>query len=384
MGPREKAEAAFKGVFGAAPPHAFRAPGRVNLIGEHTDYNDGFVLPVSIDFETVVVAGRRDDRQVRVVAADYSCEESCFSLDTPVEPDPDHLWANYIRGGVKVLLDRDLQIGGVDLAISGDVPQGAGLSSSASLEVAVGQAFTSLFDLPLSPTDIALIGQQAENTFVGVGCGIMDQLVCARGQAGHALMIDCRTLEARPVRLPQDLVIMIIDSCVVHGHVGGEYNERREQCEEAARLLGVKALRDISLEDLTRRLGELPPLAAKRARHVVSENERVTAAVNALETGDTKMLSGLMAASHVSMRDDFEISVPPIDLIVEIVSGVVGKRGGVRMTGGGFGGCVVALVPPDLVPAVKAALTDRYESETGLKETIYLPRSAGGAAEIRS
>lgn len=382
MSPQEKAEAAFKSAFGSAPTHFFRAPGRVNLIGEHTDYNDGFVLPAAIDFHAVVAASRRSDQLVRVVAADYDNEEDSFSLDLPIDLHKSYLWANYIRGVVKVLLARGLAIGGLDLSVSGNVPQGAGLSSSAALEVAVGQCFASLFDLSLSRSDIALIGQEAENTFVGVQCGIMDQLVSSSGKAGHALLIDCRSLEITPVPIPDNLVLMIIDSHVVHGHVGGEYNSRREQCEEAAHILGVKALRDISLEDLMPRLGELPPLAAKRARHVVSENERVLAAAEALEAGDIKTLSTLMAASHASMRDDFEITVPAIDLIVEIVSGVIGDNGGVRMTGGGFGGCVVALVPPGLVAEVKEALAQRYESETWLKEAVYICRSTAGAGAM--
>lgn len=379
MSPRNKAEAAFRIAYGGAPTHFFRAPGRVNLIGEHTDYNDGFVLPIAIDFQTVVAVSKRVDRHVRVVAADYDGAVDSFCLDEPVSPDPDILWANYVRGVVKVILDRGLVIGGLDIAISGNVPQGAGLSSSAALEVAIGQSFAALFDLPLSKTDIALISQEAENTFVGVQCGIMDQLVSAEGQAGHALFIDCRSLETHPISLPDALSVVIIDSHVVHGHVGGEYNARREQCEEAARTLGVEALRDITLEDLAPRLIELSPLAAKRACHVVSENERVLAAAEALEAGDIKTLSVLMAASHVSMRDDFEITVPPIDLIVEIVSGVVGDKGGARMTGGGFGGCVVALIPPQLVAEVKEALAARYEQETGLKETVYICQAADGA-----
>lgn len=379
MSPQEKAEAAFKSAFGSLPTHFFRAPGRVNLIGEHTDYNDGFVLPVAIDFQTVIAASRREDRQVHVVAADYGNEGDIFSLDKPIEPHKTRLWANYVRGVIKVFLSRGHAIDGLDLSISGNVPQGAGLSSSAALEVAVGQCFASLFDLPLSQTDIALIGQEAENTFVGVQCGIMDQLVSSSGKAGHALLIDCRSLETKPVPMPDGIVIMIINSHVVHGHVGGEYNSRRQQCEEAARILGVRALRDISLAELTPRLGELSPLTSKRARHVVSENQRVLSAAKALAAGDIKTLCALMAASHVSMRDDFEITVPPIDLIVEIVSGVIGDRGGVRMTGGGFGGCVVALVPPGHVGEVKEALARRYEPETGLKEAVYICQPTAGA-----
>lgn len=382
MTPKQQAEAAFRNSFGAAPERFFQAPGRVNLIGEHTDYNDGFVLPVAINFQTVVAARPAPERTIRLVAADYNNEQDAFSLDEPIEPHKTHLWANYIRGVIRGLVSRGFPVGGADLAISGNVPQGAGLSSSAALEVVIGQTFKSLFNLDISGADLALIGQEAEHTFVGTKCGIMDQLVCAKGQKGHALLIDCRSLETETVPIPGDLEILIVDSNVTRGLVDSAYNARREQCEDAARRLELKALRDISLENLEVRIGELPPLVAKRARHVVSENHRTREAAEALATANIARLSRLMADSHASMRDDFEISIPAIDFIVETISDVIGERGGVRMTGGGFGGCVVVLLPHDLVADVRTALTRTYEKKTGIKETVHICETMDGAGEI--
>lgn len=380
--PKDKAAASFRAIFEVAPEHFFQAPGRVNLIGEHTDYNDGFVLPVAISFQTVVAASRRADRTVRLVAADYDNRQDQFSLDASLEPHGSQLWANYVRGVINGLLEKGFNIGGANIAISGNVPQGAGLSSSAALEVVIGQTFKSLFNLDISQTELALIGQEAEHEFVGTKCGIMDQLVSAEATEGNALLIDCRSLETISVPIPEDLAILIIDSNVTRGLVDSEYNARREQCEEAARLLGVKALRDITLADLEERLHELPPVVARRARHVVSENARTLEAAEALAQGDITRLSHLMAASHASMRDDFEITVPAIDFIVETIGLVVGDKGGVRMTGGGFGGCVVALLPPALIPDVEGALARTYEPETGLKETIHICEGVAGAGEI--
>ena len=239
---------AFSASFDAAPTCVVQAPGRVNLIGEHTDYNDGFVLPCAIDYQTLVAAQPRDDTVVRVVAADYGDKVDEFRLDAPITAltGADMGWANYVRGMVKMLLDHGLPLRGAELAIAGNVPQGAGLSSSASLEVAIGQAFKTLqgFD-DLTATDIALLAQRAENQFVGINCGIMDQLISARGAAGHALLIDCRSLEAQAVHLPDDVAVLIVHSRVKRGLVDSEYNTRRQQCEAAAAHYGVKALRDV-------------------------------------------------------------------------------------------------------------------------------------------
>ena len=343
MSLKEKTQALFAEKFGYPASHVIQAPGRVNLIGEHTDYNDGFVLPCAIDYQTVIACAPRDDRTVRVIAADYDNQTDEFSLDSPITSHDTQQWSNYVRGVVKHLQQRNNAFGGADLVISGNVPQGAGLSSSASLEVAVGTVFQQLYHLPLDGAQIALNGQEAENQFVGCNCGIMDQLISALGRRDSALLIDCRSLETRAVPMPDSVAVVIINSNVQRGLVDSEYNTRRKQCEEAARFFGVKALRDVSPEQFEARQHQLDPLVAKRARHVISENARTLAAADALAAGDLQRMGRLMAESHASMRDDFEITVAPIDRLVEIVKATIGSRGGVRMTGGGFGGCVVAL-----------------------------------------
>lgn len=371
----------FADTFGYAPSHSIQAPGRVNLIGEHTDYNDGFVLPCAIDYQTVIACARRDDRQVRVVAVDYDNQQDSFSLDAPIEPLSEPMWANYVRGVVKHLQQRDASFGGVDMVISGNVPQGAGLSSSASLEVAVGTVFQQLYQLKLDGAAIAVNGQEAENQFVGCNCGIMDQLISALGQQDHAMLLDCRTLGTRAVSMPEDVAVVIINSNFRRNLVGSEYNTRREQCETGARFFNKKALRDVTLEEFAAAEQQLDPLVAKRVRHVISENARTLEAADALSSGDLQRMGELMAASHASMRDDFEITVAPIDQLVEIVKAEIGPRGGVRMTGGGFGGCIVALMPTDLVDQVKAAVAQQYEAQTGIKETFYVCKASAGAGQ---
>jgi galactokinase len=378
-----RTRAAFESSFGAAPTVTVQAPGRVNLIGEHTDYNDGLVLPCAIDYRTVIAARQRDDRIIRVVAADYDDAIDEYSLDEPIERREDAMWANYVRGVIRELLRRGLPITGMEMAISGDVPQGAGLSSSASLTVAVGRLFATLPGLEsLSPIDIALIAQHSENDFVGTQCGNMDQIISASGVEGSALLIDCRSLETRPVAVPDDAAIMIFHSHVKRGLVDSEYNTRRKQCEAAARHFGVPALRDVDLATLEARASELDPLTFRRARHVITENARVEGAAAALAAGDLERLGPLMAESHASMRDDFEITVAPIDRLVEIVGGVIGGQGGVRMTGGGFGGCVVAVVPQALVEPVRDAVLRDYRAPGGEQSTIYVCRAAAGAGVV--
>lgn len=371
----------FADTFGYAPSHSIQAPGRVNLIGEHTDYNDGFVLPCAIDYQTVIACARRDDRQVRVVAVDYDNQQDSFSLDAPIEPLSEPMWANYVRGVVKHLQQRDASFGGVDMVISGNVPQGAGLSSSASLEVAVGTVFQQLYQLKLDGAAIAVNGQEAENQFVGCNCGIMDQLISALGQQDHAMLLDCRTLGTRAVSMPEDVAVVIINSNFRRNLVGSEYNTRREQCETGARFFNKKALRDVTLEEFAAAEQQLDPLVAKRVRHVITENARTLEAADALSSGDLQRMGELMAASHASMRDDFEITVAPINQLVEIVKAEIGPRGGVRMTGGGFGGCIVALMPTDLVDQVKAAVAQQYEAQTGIKETFYVCKASAGAGQ---
>lgn len=378
---KEKVLAVFQRSFGSEPDLFVRAPGRVNLIGEHTDYNDGFVLPCAIDYETVVALQRRDDDKVVVFAADYANQWDEFSLTQPIEPHADQMWSNYIRGVVKYLLEKGLALKGLNMVVSGNVPQGAGLSSSASLEVAIGEAFNQAYQLGLTPAAIALNGQEAENKFVGCNCGIMDQMISASGEKDHALLLDCRSLETRLVKMPEDLAVLIVHSNVKRGLVDSEYNTRREQCETAARHFGVKALRDVSLDQLQKAAeqGKLEPVVYLRARHVITENARTLAAADALASGDLEKMGALMAESHTSMRDDFAITVPAIDALVEILQSHIGNEGGARMTGGGFGGCVVALLRPAQVDAVIAAVAEEYPAKTGLKPTCYVCKARPGA-----
>jgi galactokinase len=376
----------FLAAFGQPATIRVQAPGRVNLIGEHTDYNCGLVLPCAIGYRTVIVARPRTDRRMRVVAADYDDAIDEYALDAPIERLAAPMWANYVRGVVHELLQREpggQDMRGMDMVIAGDVPQGAGLSSSASLSVAVCTLFSALPGYRgLGPIDAALVAQRAENDFVGCKCGNMDQISSACGVQGHALLIDCRSLEVSPVPIPPGAAIMIVESHITRGLVDSAYNTRRAQCEEAARHFGVPFLRDVDLATLAEKGGGLDPVTLRRARHVVSENERVVAAAEALAAGDLERMGELMAASHASMRDDFEITVPAIDRLVDIVKEAIGEAGGVRMTGGGFGGCVVALVPEQLVEAARQALAREYRAPNGAQATVHVCRAAAGAGSL--
>jgi len=375
--------AAFARQFSAPPRLTVQAPGRVNLIGEHTDYNGGFVLPCAIDRGTLVAARERTDRRVRVLALDQGHTLDEFSLDEPITRREDLGWSNYVRGMVQALHNAGYPLLGADLAISGNVPLGAGLSSSAALEVAVGQAFKSLCALDgLDATTLAQIAQRAENEFVGCQCGIMDQLISARGVAGHALLIDCRSLQATPVALPAGAAVLIVNSNIPRGLVDSAYNLRRQQCEAAARHCGVPALRDLSLADLHAHASGLDSTTFRRARHVVTENARTLAAAQALAAGDLVELGRLMAASHASMRDDFEITTPAIDALVDSIANSLGGQGGVRMTGGGFGGCVVAVTTQPLAELAAARVAACYRSPAGLAAEVYLCQASAGAGVL--
>ena len=373
----------FTNTFGHQPTHFFQAPGRVNLIGEHTDYNDGFVLPCAIDYQAMIAVSPRDDQKVVATAHSYDGQVSEFELSLPVAHSEEAFWSNYVRGVATVLMAKGMALKGVNIAIIGNVPQGAGLSSSACLEVVTGLTLTRMAGLDVSLKELALIGQQAENEFVGCKCGIMDQMISACGKEDHAMLLDCRSLDTRLVSIPEDAAVVIINSNVKRGLVDSEYNTRREQCEAAAKHFGVKALRDITMAQLQAARDDLDDLTFRRARHVVTENDRTEAAAEVLALGDLVTMGELMAQSHASMRDDFEITVPAIDAIVEIVKNVIGSEGGVRMTGGGFGGCVVALVPQDKVDAVKQAVEQHYpQRSNGLTADIYVCRASNGASEL--
>ncbi|MET4696171.1 galactokinase [Endozoicomonas lisbonensis] len=374
--------ALFEKTFGEQPELFYQAPGRVNLIGEHTDYNDGFVLPCAIDYQAIIAATPRDDQKLVVTAAAFDGQTTEFELSLPVEPSEDATWSNYVRGVATALLERGLALEGANMAIIGNVPQGAGLSSSACLEVCTGLALTRMSGHDVSLKDLALIGQEAENKYVGVNCGIMDQMVSARGEEGHAMLLDCRSLDTRSVAIPEGAAVVIINSNKKRGLVDSEYNTRRQQCEAVAKHFEVKALRDITVEMLEARKGELDEVAYRRARHVVTEDVRTLEAAEAMPRGDLKRMGELMAASHISMRDDFEITVPEIDAIVDIVKEVIGEEGGVRMTGGGFGGCVVALAPESKVEAIRQAIDSQYETATGLVADIYVCKASQGASAL--
>ncbi|MDY4281105.1 galactokinase [[Pasteurella] aerogenes] len=380
MTPQQTAKHLFEQKFDRTSTLNVYAPGRVNIIGEHTDYNDGFVMPCAINYGTAVSGDKRSDALFRVYASDLDQFDE-FSLLEEIVPTSEK-WTGYVRGVVKFIQARCPQFTqGADLVINGNVPLSAGLSSSASLEVAIGKFCQQLGNLPLSNTDIALIGQQAENQFVGANCGNMDQLISALGQQDHLLMIDCRSLQTIPTPVPPGVAVMIINSHVKHDLVNGEYNIRRQQCEQAAAFFGVKALRDVSVEQFypkEQELTALDPAMAKRARHVVTENARVLAAVEALQQGNLTRLGELMYQSHASMRDDFEITVPEIDYLVELAEVAIGNSGGARMTGGGFGGCIVALAPVEKVIAVQQIIADNYQKTTGLKEDFYVCTASQG------
>lgn len=384
MKPQEISVQKFEEHFGYKAERTVFAPGRVNIIGEHTDYNDGFVMPCAINYGTAVSFAKRDDNKWQVFALDIN-EQDEFDLSQPIEPS-EHKWANYVRGVVKFVQVKcpDFKQG-ADLVITSDVPMSSGLSSSAALEVSIGKTAQLLGGLPLSHTQIALIGQEAENKFVGCNCGNMDQLTSALGQKDHFLMIDCRSFEISPTPEPQGYSIAIINSNVKHDLVTGEYNSRREQCEFAAQFFGKAKLRDVSAEQFIERAAELRDaneLAYKRAKHIISENQRVLEAAEALKANNMVKLGELMAASHDSMRDDFEITCPEVDCLAEIAQKAIGKNGGARMTGGGFGGCVVCLVPNDKVEDLRQAVAEHYEKQTGIKETFHLCTACDGVREV--
>lgn len=368
----------FETYFCTSPVATVKAPGRVNLIGEHTDYNSGFVLPAAINYHTYVAFAPRDDRALHLVAYNFDDESVIVELDELQSREGDS-WSNYVRGLVQEMRKQGFKLAGGNLYIAGDLHSGAGLSSSASLEMALIRALTSLSGEPIDPTQAALIGQAAENNFVGCNCGIMDQLISARGQEHAALLIDCQDLSARAVPVPADWEILIVHSGVKRGLVDSEYNQRRQQCEQAAAYFGKTSLRDVDLAQLLAAEGKLDELSFRRARHVLTENQRTLDAAEALSIGDLAGLVKVMAESHASMRDDFNITVPAIDSLVAIVALAGEGKAGARMTGGGFGGCVVAVAPTDIIPQLIAAVEAHYQNQTGCTPTLIRAKASAGA-----
>ena len=372
-------EQGFWQAFEAGPSLTTMAPGRVNLIGEHTDYNDGWVMPLAIGCGTMVAARPRADRQLRIAALDLDAK-CTIDLTQPIVPAPHGDWSNYPRGVAAAAMARGLDFAGADIAITGNVPQGAGLSSSASFEVALALALATLAGHPdHDRTDLALIGQSAEHHFAGCQCGIMDQLVSARAEVGAALLIDCRSLATRSVPLPADAAVLIVHSGVRRGLVEGEYNARRQQCEAAAATLGVMALRDASLDLLLAHQGQMPDETFCRARHVITENARTLAAAEALEAGDMARLGPLMAQSHASMRDDFAITTPELDTLADLMGSELGSAGGARMTGGGFGGAAIAIASRQRIMALATKVGETYRTPDGTAPQIMVETATAGA-----
>lgn len=380
---------AFAKQFNKQPQMVIRAPGRVNLIGEHTDYNEGFVFPAAIDREMMVAASLNDSAIVQVFSLDYG-EFDSFPLDC-LSKSEDHEWSNYLRGVLDILQKAGYRLAGFDAVLSGNVPQGAGLSSSAAFEVAIATMCNAFFDLGISKTDIALLSQKAENQFVGVQCGIMDQFISSLAEEDSALMIDCKTLDYQSVPLQLSRYgysIVITNSGVRRGLVDSEYNARRQECKDGANLLSkltgreLSSLRDVTIADLELHWDDLPDKVRRRSRHVVSENQRVLDAVKALQAGDIMQFGILMNESHVSMRDDFEISCPEINRLVELSQSFDGVAGA-RLTGAGFGGCTVAIIKNDRIADFKQILIPAYEGETDRVAEVYVcAATAGAQAEV--
>ncbi len=361
----------------------YRAPGRVNLIGEHTDYNDGFVMPVAIDRATTAVMTARGDRTI--VARSGRAPLVTIDLDHPGNG-PSGSWGDYIRGTAAILERRGHRLGGAEITIESDVPAGAGLSSSAALEVSTGFGLMDLAGHAVDLTELALACQQAEHEFAGTRCGIMDQYVACHGRAGHALLIDTRSLDSEAVLLPSSVRVLICNSMVRHAHVSGEYNQRRADCEAGVRALsdarhGVRALRDVTAADLAAQQSRLDERIYRRCRHVVTENDRVQRAADALKRGDLATFGRLMVESHRSMRNDYEISTPEIDALVEAALACRGVYGA-RLTGGGFGGCVVALVDAGAATAAAAQIGENYRGAGTGGAEIYPCVASDGVRRI--
>jgi len=373
----------FREEFGGEP-RLYRAPGRVNLIGEHTDYNDGFVLPAALELRTWVSAAARPDRRLRVRSLHAGAALE-FDLDDPA-PAPRRDWSDYVRGVAVMLQKAGHRLTGTDLLIDSDVPIGAGLSSSAALEVSTGYALLDLSGVAVDRTELARCGQRVENEFVGSRTGIMDQFVSCYGAAGHALLLDCRSLAFRLVPIDPSVRLVICNSMVRHELAAGEYNLRRAECERGVALLksalpAIRALRDVGAAELTAHAALLPELTLRRCRHVVTEDDRVERAGAALDAGRVEEFGRLMNASHVSMRDDYEISCRELDILVELawrVEGVLGSR----MTGGGFGGCTVSMVRADAVDGFRAGLAAGYAAATGITPDIRVCSPGDGVGAV--
>jgi galactokinase len=381
---QNKALSAFEAHFARPPEIVVRAPGRANLLGGHTDYNEGFVLPVALDRAAWIAAAPIAECEVRVYALDLDGYVA-FSLD-PV-PSAEGDWADYPRGVAWALQERGLETVGMEAVLTSSVPAGSGLSSSAAIEIAFAYTWQALIGFELGLRDLALTCQRAENVYVGVNCGILDQMASALGKKDHALLLDCRSLDTDAVPLPEGAAVVVADTGVRRQLASSEYNVRRAQCEQAVEILGqylptVHALRDVSLDDLEQLRAHLPEIVYRRAQHIVTDNARVLQAAEALKDGDVITVGALMNGCHVSLRDDYEVSSLELDALVEAAWEVKGCYGA-RLTGAGFGGCTVALVATDSVPEFEAHVSAAYEAAFGRKPDVYACQSADGVGIVR-
>lgn len=370
----------FASYFNSESEIIVRAPGRVNLIGEHTDYNDGFVLPMAIDHAVWLALRPRDDRTVRIFSLDLEVD-SAFELDSLTKGSD---WIEYPKSIAYELLKAGYELKGFDAVMTGDVPRGAGLSSSAAVELAVARAFAAISGIEWDAPKMAKLSQKAENEWVGVNCGIMDQMASAACKEGHALFLDCRSLEIQHAPLPKGVSIVILDTSTRRGLVGSAYNERRNQCEEAARWFGVKALRDVSVEEFERKTKEekgLNEVSLKRARHIVTENARVLEAIEVMRAGNIKRLGVLFNASHDSLRDDFEVTNDALNIMVDCAREQASCYGA-RMTGAGFGGCAVALVKEENAAEFVTAVSAAYRHRSNMEAAVYVCRPSEGASLV--
>ncbi|MGL4516961.1 MAG: galactokinase [Shewanella sp.] len=376
--PAQRATKLFVQTFGTQADDLYQAPGRVNLIGEYTDYNEGFVLPAAINFHTVIAVKRRDDMLFRAVADAFPGQIQEWSFGNEGHIDPADGWVNYLKGFTAAMAHTGLEAKGLDLAIVGDVPLAAGLSSSGALVVAFGTALSDCNQLHLSPMAVAQLAQRGEHRYIASACSIMDHMSSAMAEVDHALFIDCLDLDCEAIALPEHLSLIIIDIHMEKQRLAAIHQQRRDECTQAAHYFGLDALRHLDLSQLEQAKGKLADTLYRRARHVVTENRRTQSAARALEQNNIPKFSQLMAQSHASLRDDFDISLPECDVLVDIVSQVIGERGGIRMTDG----CVVALVDHELTDAVVGAVEQAFFAQTNINATVYLCSASAGAGRI--
>jgi galactokinase len=375
----------FQKTYGQPPRWIAAAPGRVNVIGEHTDYNDGFVLPMAIERYTVIAAAPSGSKQIQLRST-VNDQPATIDLAKPMKPFPKGAWANYPAGVIAGFVARNLDPGGFNALIHSTVPLGGGLSSSAALEVATATLLEVITGQTLDPVEKALLCQKAEHEYAGVPCGIMDQFISVMGKPDHLLLLDCRTRKPELVPMSDPSVALLITNTNVKHELGsGEYAKRRAQCEAAAKVLGVASLRDATAAALDSARGRMDEVAFRRARHVIGEIERTPRAAAEIRASKWPVAGELMYASHRSLRDDYEVSCSELDVVVDIAAGI-GRKGGVfgcRMTGGGFGGCTVALVQNQAVDAISKKIGEEYEKRTGIKATMFVSRPAAGATVIK-